>query len=119
MRKKDSKEVDRQSRLNKSNKARLLTKSKKYAAKEDYTPSPHHFPENIPVLPQLVARASDRCASSTGIRTATIHSRYFSTESPSLLHRTHSPSPGRSPRSHSTIFSAQVTRPEVSMRTLI
>jgi hypothetical protein len=44
VRKKDSKEVARQSRLNKSNKAMLVIKSKQKAAKEDYTPAPHHRP---------------------------------------------------------------------------
>ena len=56
MRKKDSKEVERQSRFNKSEKALLLIKSKKNFAWKNYAPT-HHQPGYIPVLPKLSARA--------------------------------------------------------------
>ena len=70
VRKKDSKEVERQIKINKANKARILIKSKQSAAKEDYTPAPHHLPGYIPVLPKLLARTSDKPASSTGAKKA-------------------------------------------------
>ena len=53
-----------------ANKARILIKSKQSAAKEDYTPAPHHLPGYIPVLPKLPARTSDKPASSKGARKA-------------------------------------------------
>jgi hypothetical protein len=63
---KDSNEVALKSRLSKSNKARLLIKSKQNASRKEYTPAPHHRPGYVPVLPKLVAREPDKPASETG-----------------------------------------------------
>ena len=67
---KPSKEVERQSKINLDRKARKVINSKRGAAKEDYTPAPHHRPGNTPVLPKLSRRTSDKQSSPTGARKA-------------------------------------------------
>ena len=86
MRKNDIKAVERHSRLNKSEKARLLIKSKKNSAWKNYAP-PEHQPAYIPVLPNsTVARKAkaDHSPERRG-RKREISSSYYSCSSRDLV----------------------------------